>query len=187
MKKAGDAGGAWTCADSAELYGIQNWGNGLFGISGDGEVVAKLTKGGKSVDCSLASIAQDLRERGVDFPVLLRFGDVLDSRIARINDAFEEAIRQAKYKGGYRGVYPIKVNQQEQVVCEITSFGRQYHHGLEAGSKAELVAALSYMHDPDAFIVCNGYKDEEFIDLALYALKMGLAAAVEAYLACLAG
>jgi hypothetical protein len=82
--------------------------------------------------------------------------------------------RKAKYQGVYRGVYPIKVNQQQEVIEEITRYGRKYHYGLEAGSKPELIAALAYMHDPQAYIVCNGYKDEEFIDLALYAQKMGL-------------
>ena len=86
----------------------------------------------------------------------------------------EQAIQEAGYDGVYRGVYPIKVNQQQQVVEEITGFGRIYHHGLEAGSKAELTAALAYLDDPEAYIVCNGYKDQAFIDLALYATKMGI-------------
>jgi len=115
-----------------------------------------------------------LSERGVDLPVLIRFGDLLDASIAHLNESFRRAIEESGYTGCYRGVYPIKVNQQEQVVSEIASFGRRYHHGLEAGSKAELAAALAYMHDPEALIVCNGYKDGEFVDLALYALKMGL-------------
>jgi diaminopimelate decarboxylase len=91
-----------------------------------------------------------------------------------LNEGFASAIREAKYQGVYRGVYPIKVNQQQEVIEEITRYGRKYHYGLEAGSKPELIAALGYMHDPEAYIVCNGYKDEEFIDLALFAQKMGL-------------
>lgn len=119
-------------------------------------------------------IVSGLKERGMDMPVLLRFSDLLDSRITAINESFRKAIKESGYKGEFRGVYPIKVNQQQQVIEEVTGFGARYHHGLEAGSKAELIAALAYMHDPEAFIVCNGYKDEEFIDLALYGLKMGL-------------
>ena len=102
------------------------------------------------------------------------FADILSARINQLYDAFNTAISDYKYKGIYRGVYPIKVNQQKQVVAEIMEFGRPYHHGLEAGSKAELMAALAYTEDPESLIVCNGYKDEEFIDLALYAQKMGL-------------
>ncbi|MEG2725528.1 MAG: biosynthetic arginine decarboxylase, partial [Kiritimatiellia bacterium] len=99
---------------------------------------------------------------------------ILASRIQLINEAFATAIADYKYKGAYRGVYPIKVNQQQQAVLDVVTHGLPYHHGLEAGSKAELIAALAYMHDPEAYIVCNGYKDEEFVRLALSSLKMGL-------------
>jgi arginine decarboxylase len=104
---------------------------------------------------------------------LLRFADILSSRIIQLNECFNNAIRDYHYKGVYRGVYPIKVNQQKQVVSEIVEFGRPFHHGLEAGSKAELLSAIAFTEDPEALIICNGYKDEEFIDLALNALKMG--------------
>jgi len=164
----------WSCEDARELYGIRNWGSGYFDISEKGEVVVNLSNGEHSASFSLMDIVSGLRARGVSLPVLLRFGDILDARIKLLNETFAKAINEAYYQGAYRAVYPIKVNQQQQVVEEITRFGRRYHHGLEAGSKAELTAALAYMHDPEAFIICNGYKDEEFIDLALYGLKMGL-------------
>jgi arginine decarboxylase len=106
--------------------------------------------------------------------VLLRFRDLLHSRITEINESFRKAIRNQGYRGEYRGVYPIKVNQQRQVIEEIAEYGKRYNYGLEAGSKPELIAALAHMHNPEAYIVCNGYKDEEFIDLALHAQKMGL-------------
>ena len=106
--------------------------------------------------------------------MLLRFRDLLHSRIAEINESFRKAINDTNYRGEYRGVYPIKVNQQRQVIEEIAEFGKTYHYGFEAGSKPELIAALSHMHDPEAYLICNGYKDEEFIDLALHAQKMGL-------------
>ena len=128
--------------------------------------------GGKSV--SLYEIVRGLRARGVSMPVLLRFGDLLDASIAAINECFARAIDKLQYKGQYRGVYPIKTNQQQQVIEEICQFGRRYHYGLEAGSKAELSVALAYMHDQDAHIICNGYKDTEFIDLALFGQKLGL-------------
>ena len=98
---------------------------------------------------------------------------MLDSQISFLNESFISAIEKLNYKGAYRGVYPIKVNQQQQVVEEVTKFGQRYHHGLEVGSKAELIAALYVMKDKEACIICNGYKDEEFIDLGLYAIKMG--------------
>ena len=176
MKTVQDPLQRWTWADAAELYSIQSWSNGYFDVSPDGEVRVLLRKGETRSAISLMDIVAGIRERGMSLPVLLRFGDILDDRVALLNESFAKAIREAGYQGGYRGVFPIKVNQQQQVVQEIASFGRRYHHGLEAGSKAELIAALAYLEDPNAFIVCNGYKDEAFIDLALYALKMGIRA-----------
>jgi arginine decarboxylase len=165
---------AWSVDDSANLYGIREWGHDYFDISAKGEVVVNLKDGSKTKPVSLAKIVEGLRDRGTQMPVLIRFGDLLRWRIDELNEGFASAIREAKYQGVYRGVYPIKVNQQQEVIDEITRYGRKYHYGLEAGSKPELIAALSHMHDPEAYIVCNGYKDEEFIDLALYAQKMGL-------------
>lgn len=164
----------WTADDSAQLYGIREWGHGYFDISAKGEVVVNLKDGKKTKPVSIAQIIRGLKDRGTQLPVLIRFGDLLRWRIDELNEGFATAIREAKYQGVYRGVYPIKVNQQQEVIEEITRYGRKYHYGLEAGSKPELIAALGYMHDPEAYIVCNGYKDEEFIDLALYAQKMGL-------------
>lgn len=164
----------WSADDSAQLYGIREWGHGYFDISARGEVVVNLKDGKKTKPVSIAQIIRGLKDRGTQLPVLIRFGDLLRWRIDELNEGFATAIREAKYQGVYRGVYPIKVNQQQEVIEEITRYGRKYHYGLEAGSKPELIAALGYMHDPEAYIVCNGYKDEEFIDLALYAQKMGL-------------
>lgn len=165
--------GRWTREKSEELYGIKNWGNGYFSISDSGEVLVNPFKDNDSVAISLMDIISGIRERGLDMPVLLRFENLLDSQISFLNNSFNEAMSKLEYKGAYRGVYPIKVNQQQQVVEEVTKFGQRYHHGLEVGSKAELVAALSLMKDKEACLICNGYKDEEFIDLGLYAVKMG--------------
>ena len=166
----------WTPKDAAELYGIQAWGNPYFSVSPEGEVQVELKHNGTGPTraVSLMEIAKGMQERGIGMPVLLRFSNILDSRIQILNDSFKKAIAVTQYRGSYRGVYPIKVNQQQQVVDEVTRFGAKYHHGLEAGSKAELIAALAHMHDPEGFIVCNGYKDAEFIDLALQALRMGI-------------
>lgn len=164
----------WTVEDSAELYGIRNWGVGYFDISEKGEVVVRPKGKGSESALSLMDIVSGLNARGMTMPVLLRFGDILASRVALLNTSFEKAIKEAGYRAQYRAVYPIKVNQQQQVVEEVVACGRQYHHGLEAGSKAELIAALAFMDDPEACVVCNGYKDEEFVDLALQSLKMGI-------------
>lgn len=164
----------WSPEKSAELYGVESWGHKFFGINKDGHVTVKLEDGEKSAKVSLHEVIEGLRDRGTHVPVLLRFRDLLHSRITEINEAFKEAIKITKYSGNYRGVYPIKVNQQRQVIEEIAEFGKKYHYGLEAGSKPELIAALAHMHDPDAYIICNGYKDEEFIDLALHSQKMGM-------------
>ena len=165
---------AWSTEDSAQLYGIREWGHGFFDISAKGEVVVNLKDGSKTKQVSIPQVIRGMKERGTQLPVLMRFGDLLRWRIDELNEGFASAIKEAKYQGVYRGVYPIKVNQQQEVIEEITRYGRKYHYGLEAGSKPELIAALGYMHDPQAYIVCNGYKDEEFIDLALYAQKMGI-------------
>ncbi len=164
----------WTCDHAADLYGIRTWGSGYFDIAGNGEVVVKPFGDANGAAVSILDLVAGLKARGLDLPVLLRFADILSSRIAQLYGCFHAAMRDAGYQGAYRGVYPIKVNQQQQVVAEIVEFGRPFHHGLEAGSKAELMAAIALTGDPEALIVCNGYKDGEFIDLALYAQKLGL-------------
>lgn len=163
----------WTPRQAAELYNVDDWSEGFFTISSKGEVMVT-PEGRKGPAVSLLSIINGLRERGFYMPALLRFTDILKSRIEILNQGFLEAMTEAGYQGGYRGVYPIKVNQQEHVVDEILTIGEPYNHGLEVGSKGELIAALAYLDNRDAMLICNGYKDEEFIELALYGLKMGL-------------
>ena len=164
----------WTAENTAELYGIRNWGSGYFDVSEKGDLVVRPHGAGSTDVVSMMEIVEGLNARGIGMPVLLRFGDILAARIAAINNSFRKAIGEVGYKGRFRGVYPIKVNQQQQVIEDVVAFGRPFNHGLEAGSKAELITALAYCNNPEALIVCNGYKDEEFIDLALYALKMGM-------------
>lgn len=163
----------WTIEKSEELYGIKNWGAGYFSISENGEVMINPYKENNKAAISIMDIISGIRERGMDMPVLLRIENLLDAQISYLNNSFADAMKKLNYKGVYRGVYPIKVNQQQQVVEEVTKFGQRYHHGLEVGSKAELIAALAVMKDKEACLICNGYKDEEFIDLGLYAVKMG--------------
>ncbi len=165
--------GRWTKEKSEELYGINNWGNGYFSVSSKGEVQVspEPKKGEKTV--SLMDIIDGINDRGFDTPVLLRFENILDAQIAQLNNTFASAIKDLGYKGQYRGAYPIKVNQQQQVIYEVAKYGQKYHHGFEVGSKPELIAALSEIKDKESCLICNGYKDEEFIDLGLYAVKMG--------------
>lgn len=163
----------WTAENSAELYGIRNWGQGYFDVTPGGEVVVRPNGPKNPTEISLMHLIDECQRRGLNMPVLIRFSNIIASRIREINEGFRWAIFDAAYQGQYRGVFPIKVNQQHEVVRDIMEYGREFHHGLEAGSKAELVAALALMKDPEAFVICNGYKDEEFIDLALQALKMG--------------
>jgi arginine decarboxylase len=164
----------WDSVRSSELYGVEAWGNNFFHITTDGCAAVRLKNPSGPVSVKFSDIVQGLYQRGLSLPILLRFGDLLAARLAAIHQAFGKAIEESGYTGAYRGVYPIKVNQQQQAVADVVKFGRPFHHGLEAGSKAELIAALAYLHDPEAYIVCNGYKDAEFIDLALSSLKMGL-------------
>ncbi|WP_018277183.1 biosynthetic arginine decarboxylase [Teredinibacter turnerae] len=163
----------WTSADSADLYGIRDWGAGYFDVCEEGLLTVTPERAGNKVALPLLDIVQEIRERGMDMPVLVRFEDLLEQQIGRLNNAFRKAIADTGYQAPYRGVFPIKVNQQCHVVEEICSVGAQFGHGLEAGSKPELIIALAHLESPDAHIVCNGYKDQEFIDLGLHACKMG--------------
>lgn len=161
----------WSAADSAELYGINEWGAGYFSVNEQGDILISPYPGKASAN--LHDIVEGIRERGMNMPVLLRISNILDSQIRLLHSCFRDAIQSAGYKGEYKGVFPIKVNQQQEVIDEITTFGREFNHGLEAGSKAELIAALGTLDNKEACIVCNGYKDEEFIDIGLSAIKLG--------------
>jgi len=163
----------WGRENAIELYNIENWSAGYFNISNSGEVevVAQTDAGQKSI--SLIEIISGAKERGLGTPLLLRIENLLGAQVKKINESFNEAIASFNYQGYFRGVYPIKVNQQQQVVQEVARFGEPYHHGLEAGSKAELIIAISTLKDTEACIICNGYKDEEFIDLGLYVKRLG--------------
>jgi arginine decarboxylase len=162
----------WTIADSAETYGIKYWSNGYFSINDLGHVVCH-PQGLEAGTIDLKELVDEVLRRGIGMPLLIRFSDILKSRVVDLHEAFRRAITEYGYKGDYRGVYPIKVNQHRYVVEEITQFGRPYHYGLEAGSKPELLAVMGILDDEDALIVCNGYKDEEYIETALMCSKLG--------------
>jgi len=162
----------WTTQDSAELYNIPNWGRGFFSVSDSGHIIST-PSGSDNGEIDLWELMQELEQRGIQAPILLRFTDILRERIATIVGAFKEAMTEYGYKGRYRGVFPIKVNQQRPVVEDLVRFNRPYHLGLEAGSKPELLVVLALQDDPEALIICNGYKDEEYIETALLAQKLG--------------
>jgi arginine decarboxylase len=160
---------SWSAEQSAELYGIDRWGNDYFGLSDQGFVTAQTL----NTKVPLMDIVQGMAERDLQMPVLLRIENILDAQIYRLNTAFGDAIKKLDYQAPYRGVYPIKVNQQAQVVEEIADFGKRFKHGLEVGSKPEMIAALSTLTEPGSLIICNGYKDQEFVELGLQAVKLG--------------
>ncbi|MCK6552409.1 biosynthetic arginine decarboxylase [Myxococcota bacterium] len=163
---------AWTTRDSAELYNIRGWSNGYFDISEEGNVV--LTPNGPNGgQIDLKRVVDDLVRRGLSMPLLLRFSDILKSRVEELHGAFQAKIEEYKYQGRYQGVMPIKVNQQAHVVEELLKYGRPLGLGLEAGSKPELLVALALMDQQDGIIVCNGYKDVEYIETALLAQRLG--------------
>ncbi|MGE4317360.1 MAG: biosynthetic arginine decarboxylase [Deferribacterales bacterium] len=163
----------WTIQDSADLYGINKWGADYFSINPLGDVAVTPFGRDNNTQISLYDIAQEIEERGMSMPVILRIENILGSQIKLLHQTFRKVIKETGYQGQYKGVFPIKVNQQEQVVEAISEFGREFNHGLEAGSKPELIAAISMLQNRDACLICNGYKDEEFIDLGLNAVKMG--------------
>ncbi|MEQ1664775.1 MAG: biosynthetic arginine decarboxylase [Bdellovibrionales bacterium] len=162
---------SWSVEQSAALYGINSWGSGYFRINDAGNVEISSKKDLPGLD--LFKLVLDLRERGVRPPILIRIPNLVQNRVELISKCFSNAIQESGYRGIYHGVYPIKVNQQRHLLEEIVDFGKQNRLGLECGSKPELLIALAYMDTPEAVIVCNGFKDVEYVETALLSLKLG--------------
>jgi arginine decarboxylase len=162
----------WTIRDSLELYNVSAWGRGYFDIDEGGQLVVR-PHGADGPGVALPTLVEDLLRRGLRTPVLMRFSDLLASRIATLAGTFERAITEYEYGGRFRGVYPIKVNQQRHVVEEIVAYGAEHGIGLEAGSKPELLIALAMLDTKDALIICNGYKDRAYVETALLAQRLG--------------
>ncbi|HXN47733.1 MAG TPA: biosynthetic arginine decarboxylase [Bryobacteraceae bacterium] len=161
----------WTTADSSELYDVASWGKGYFSVGQNGHLYVHPSKDpARSVD--LKELVDTLVLRGISLPILIRFAEILRHRLSEVHDAFQAAIAEHGYKGSYCCVYPIKVNQQRQVVEEVFRFGRPFKYGLEAGSKPELLAVLA-IADNDTPIMCNGFKDDEYIEMVMLATKIG--------------
>jgi arginine decarboxylase len=161
----------WNIADAADLYDVASWGKGYFSVGENGHLWVHPTKDAtRGID--LRELVEKLELRGISLPILIRFAEILKHRLGELHQAFENSIAEHGYKGGYRCVYPIKVNQQRQVVEEVFKFGRPYHFGLEAGSKPELLAVLA-VADNETPIICNGFKDDEYIEMVMLARKIG--------------
>jgi arginine decarboxylase len=162
----------WDVESAIATYNVDRWGAGYFTINANGNVIARpLQENGGSID--ILEVVNEARSRGLGFPLLIRFQDLLRHRVESVNRAFQNAMTEFGYRNEYRGVFPIKVNQLREVIEEIIDAGRQFHFGLEAGSKPELVAALAMHQDPESLVICNGYKDRAFVRIALLGRKLG--------------
>ena len=162
----------WDVESAIATYNVDRWGGGYFTINSSGNVEARpLQENGGSID--ILEVVNEARGRGLGFPLVIRFQDLLRHRVESVNRAFQAAMSEFGYRNEYRGVFPIKVNQLREVIEEIVDAGQQFHFGLEAGSKPELVAALAMHKDPESLIICNGYKDRAFIRIALLGRKLG--------------
>src|SRR3981081_4462320 len=167
----------WDVDAAIATYNVDGWGGGYFTINEKGNVVAQPAQelGGK---IDILEVVNEARDRGLGFPLVIRFQDLLRHRVESVNRAFQSAMGEFNYRGNYRGVFPIKVNQLREVIEEIVDAGQQFHFGAEAGSKPELVAALAMHKDPESLIICNGYKDKAYIRIALLGRKLGKSAVI---------
>lgn len=163
---------AWSVAQSADLYGLERWGEPYFSINAKGHVVVQ-PRGDRGGSLDLVELLQGLKARDLSTPILIRFDDILEDRLERLHAAFERAIAHYAYDASYQGVFPIKCNQQRHVVEHLVDRGNRWNFGLEAGSKAELLIALSLTKNPDALLICNGYKDRRYIETAILARRLG--------------
>ncbi|PDH27215.1 MAG: arginine decarboxylase [Puniceicoccaceae bacterium MED-G32] len=161
----------WTIASSEKYYGLKNWGKGHFKIDEEGFLKVHPLKDSNGI--RIFDIIQEAKSKGYDLPLTIRIQDLLQTRVKELNETFRDAIEQEAYSGSYRGVFPIKVNQMREVLEEILEAGEAYNYGLECGSKPELMIALAHHKNLNSLIVCNGYKDDAFIRLALYGNRIG--------------
>ncbi|MGB5899097.1 MAG: biosynthetic arginine decarboxylase [Geitlerinemataceae cyanobacterium] len=172
IDRSSDTKPQWTIEDSEELYRIRGWGEPYFAINAVGRVTVS-PKGDRGGSLDLYELVESLRQRNLELPLLIRFSDILADRIERLNACFSKAIARYNYPGIYRGVFPVKCNQQRHLIEELVRFGKPYQFGLEAGSKPELLIALASLSTPGALMICNGYKDREYIETAMLATRLG--------------
>jgi arginine decarboxylase len=163
----------WSIEDAERIYGVSSWGGGYFKIGENGNIHVSPDPKNDNMRIDFKSVIEEISQEGIQFPVVIRFHDILRSQVVGINECFNKVIEEANYQGQYNGVYPIKVNQMREVVEEIVDAGAPYDYGLEAGSKSELLAVLAYNTNANSLTILNGYKDEEFIRLSLLGRKLG--------------
>ena len=163
---------SWTIEESEKLYRIQGWGEPYFSINAAGHVTVS-PKGDRGGSLDLCELVESLKQRNLALPLLIRFSDILEDRIERLNSCFARAIARYNYKNVYRGVFPVKCNQHRQLIQDLVRFGQPHHFGLEAGSKPELMIALATLKTPGALLICNGYKDRDYIETAILAQRLG--------------
>ncbi|NQZ57400.1 MAG: arginine decarboxylase, partial [Lentisphaeraceae bacterium] len=159
--------------DPVDYYGVERWSDNYFSINSLGNVCAEPHGRESSTNIDLFEIVQEALSQGVEFPAVIRFHDILRTQVSKINQAFLAAINNCAYRGTYCGVFPIKVNQMREVVEEIVDAGARFNYGLEAGSKAELLAVLAYNSNAGSLTILNGYKDRDYMRLALEGVQMG--------------
>ena len=160
----------WSSEDSIKLYNIDNWGAGYFTISNSGNLSVKPSEADPTIE--IKEVIEEMRSQGVELPAVIRFHDILRNQVKTLNQSFNKVIKEAEYKGSFQGVYPIKVNQMREVVEEVLEAGEEFNFGLEAGSKPELLAVLAYNNNQNSLTILNGYKDEEYLKLALLGNKL---------------
>ncbi|WP_133471715.1 biosynthetic arginine decarboxylase [Paraglaciecola marina] len=163
----------WTIEDSENLYRVSRWGAGYFEIGENGNLHVTPDPSNTGMRIDFRAVLEEIKQEGIQFPVVVRFHDILRTQVSLLNSTFQNTMAEAKYQGQYRGVYPVKVNQMREVVEEIVDAGTPFNYGLEAGSKAELLTAMAMNTNPDSLTILNGYKDQEFMRLALLNLKLG--------------
>ena len=163
----------WSIDDAERLYSVKRWGGGYFEVGPNGNLHVTPDPSNTEMRIDIQDVIEEIKEEGIQFPVVVRFHDILRSQVAQLNKAFRHNIQESGFQGKYMGVYPVKVNQMREVVEEIVEAGEEYNYGLEAGSKAELLAVLAYNVNEDSLTILNGYKDEEFMRLALLGRKLG--------------
>ncbi len=162
----------WTIEHSEELYRVPNWGDPYFSINAAGHITVS-PQGDRGGSLDLYELVESLKRRNLDLPILIRFSDILEDRIERLNACFAKAIARYNYDGVYRGVFPVKCNQQRHLVEDLVRFGKPHRFGLEAGSKPELLIALATLNNPGALLICNGYKDREYVETAMLSQRLG--------------
>jgi arginine decarboxylase len=163
----------WTKEEADEVYHISRWGDGYFDINDQGHLCVLPNRETNGPRIDIHEVLEEMKAQNIPFPIVIRFHDILRSQVKVINETFRDVIKEAGFQGQYNGVYPIKVNQMREVVEEIVDAGAPYDYGLEAGSKPELLSVLAYNENVNALTVLNGYKDEEYLRLALLGNKIG--------------